>query len=85
MQKTSLETFDPFATERFSSFEILSQAWRKTSRIWSKSTFMDEIEYDLKRLESRMGVNVLTRKQLTASHAPNFENARQSKQSARDR
>ncbi|RZA14478.1 MAG: hypothetical protein EOP10_27950 [Proteobacteria bacterium] len=62
MQKTSLKTFDPFANERLSSLELLSQAWRKTSRIWSKTTLRDEIEYDLKRLESRMGVSVLAAK-----------------------
>lgn len=59
MQKTSMVTFDPFANER--TLGLLSKAWRRTARMLSKSTLMDEMEYDLKRLETRMGVNVLSR------------------------
>ena len=67
MQKTSMVTFDPFANER-STLGFLTKAWRRTSRMWGKSTMMDEMEYDLKRLEARMGVNVLSKRSRAASN-----------------
>ncbi len=62
MQKTSRVNFDPFADDR-SILDFFSKAWRKTTRMWHKGTLMDEMEYDLKRLEASFGMNILAKRQ----------------------
>ena len=66
MQKISMVTFDPFASDR-PTLGFFSKAWRRTSRKLFKGSMIDEIEYDLKRLEARMGLYALSQRKIEST------------------